>query len=139
MEQSTNTLTLPQQPWHTRQIGSSILLCDALGRTLAMILDHRVADTILAHLAVDLDEVESQRKDLEEADDQVEELQKSKRRRAMELRVVKDALDKLLIYAIEFYNDWCRGNFQLPKLAQCDMESMAAQFDKAKQALEKTK
>src|SRR5512138_2440966 len=45
-------------------------------------------------------------------------------------------LEKLLVHAIEFYNDWKKGDFALCKLAECDMESMANQFKSAKQALD---
>lgn len=52
---------------------------------------------------------------------------------------LREGLDKLLVHAIEFYNDWKKGDFALCELAECDMESMAEQFNRAKQALEETK
>lgn len=50
--------------------------------------------------------------------------------------MVERELDKLLVHAIEFYNDWKKGDFDLPKLAQLDMEGMANHFNDAKKALE---
>lgn len=48
------------------------------------------------------------------------------------------ALDNLLVSAIEFFNDWEKGDFELPKLAQCDMRSMADQFGRAQKVLTET-
>lgn len=42
---------------------------------------------------------------------------------------VEDAAKELLVHAMEFRDDWRKGDFTLPSLAQCDMESMETKFE----------
>jgi hypothetical protein len=44
-------------------------------------------------------------------------------------RDVEEKAKKLLGHAMEFRDDWRKGDFDLPNLAKCDMESMEAQFE----------
>jgi hypothetical protein len=39
---------------------------------------------------------------------------------------LRQALDKLSVGVSEMYRDWKKGDFELPKLAQCDLESAAS-------------
>lgn len=48
------------------------------------------------------------------------------------------ALDRLFIHANEFSKDWRKGDFALPKLAECDMESMESIFPQVVRALRKS-
>lgn len=45
------------------------------------------------------------------------------------------ALEKLYAHAEEFSNDYNKGDFELPSLAACDMESMQCQFVESFEAL----